>query len=75
MNMSKYTIQDANLLLNLEEFAERSAGMTVALMVDFFSGYNQVPLHPKSCDMTVFQTPLGLLWQMILPQGATNSPS
>ena len=42
------------------------------------STYSQVMtqiLHPKSCDITTFQTPLGLLWYTCLPQGFTNSIS
>ena len=40
---------------------ERSAGMAVALLVNFYSGYNQVKLHLESHDITAFQTLLGLL--------------
>jgi hypothetical protein len=44
----------------------------VASLIDFFSGYDQVELDKKSRDLTAFQTPLGLLRQTTLLQGATN---
>jgi hypothetical protein len=41
--------------------------------MDFFSGYDQVELDVRSRDITAFATPLGLVRQCTLPQGATNS--
>ena len=65
-------IWDANLSLNTEKFSEEFARMTIYLMMDFFSGYNQVPLHEKLCDMMMFQTLLGLLWMITLSQEVMN---
>ena len=45
----------------------------IVLLIDFYSKYNQVELHPESCDITAFQTSLELLQQTRLPQEATNS--
>ena len=45
----------------------------MALMIDFFSRYDQIELDAKSRDLTGFQTPIGLLRMTTLPQGATNS--
>ena len=42
-------------------------------LIDFFSRYNQIELDIRSRDLTAFQTPLGLLGQTTLLQGATNS--
>src|SRR5215471_19236629 len=74
MNINKYTVQNANLPPNMEEFAEEFTSMTVFSMIDFFSEYDQVKLNPESCDMTAFQTPMGLLQQITLSQETTNSP-
>ena len=62
-----------NFLSNVEEFAERSIKMTVVLLIDFYSKYNQVKLHQKSCDMIVFQTSFELLQQTKLSIKAINS--
>ena len=57
----------------MDEFSEEFAGCKMASLIDFFSGYDQVELDVRSRDLTAFQTPLGLLRQTTLPQGATNS--
>ena len=73
MEYNKHMIHDANLLLSVDEFLEEFVGCQIALLIDFFSGYNQVELDIRSRDLMAFQTPLGLLRQMMLPMGATNS--
>ena len=40
---------------------ERSAGIIITLLIDFYFKYNQIELHLKSHDMTAFQTLLKLL--------------
>jgi hypothetical protein len=42
-------------------------------MLDFMSGYDQIPLHPNSRDLTALKTPIGLVRMKVLPQGYTNS--
>jgi len=44
----------------------------MALIIDLFSGYDQIELDVRSRDLTGFQTPIGLLRMTTLPQGATN---
>ena len=61
INMNQYTVQDMNLSSNVKEFAERNVRMTVVSLVNFYSEYNQVKLHQKSCDMIMFQTLFRLL--------------
>ena len=71
--MNKKTVRDAFIPPSAEEYSE-DFGMCKALsLLDFFSGYDQVPLDPKSRDLTTFATPIGLLRMCTIPQGATNS--
>ena len=72
MEYNKHIVQDANLPLSINKFSEEFADCQLALLVDFFLGYDQVPLDKKSRDLTMFHTPLGLLCQTMLPQEATN---
>jgi hypothetical protein len=72
-HLNAVTRRDANLPPSVDEFAEEFAGCHVASLVDLYSGYDQMLLHPKSRDLTAFFTPLGLLRNTTLPQGATNS--
>lgn len=73
MKINGVTMRDANMPPSVDEFSEEFAGCKCASLVDFFSGYDQLDLHPKSRDLTGFMTPLGLLRMTTLPQGATNS--
>ena len=41
-------------------------------MMDFFSDYDQVPLHEELYDIIIFQTLLGLLQMTTLSQEVTN---
>src|SRR5438876_8744654 len=68
MEYNKHTIWDANLPPSADDFAEEFMGCQLTSLVDFFSGYDQVLLDVKSRDLTAFHMPLGLLWQMTLPQ-------
>lgn len=75
-NAQKYnavTIRDAFLPPAAEEVSEEFAMCELLSLVDIFSGYDQVALHPESRDMTTFATPIGLFRYCTLPQGATNS--
>lgn len=75
IKMNAVTIRDANAPPSVDEFSEEFAGCRLASLVDFFSGYDQVELHERCRDMTAMMTPLGLVRQTTLPQGATNSVS
>lgn len=59
--------------LNADEISEVFAGCVTASLIDRFSGYDQVSLDPESQDLTLTQTPLGLMKMTTLTQGATNS--
>jgi hypothetical protein len=72
-HLNAVTRRDANLPPSVDEFANEFAGCHIASLVDLYSGYDQMLLHPKSRDLTAFFTPLGLLRCTTLPQGATNS--
>lgn len=71
--MNRVTIRDANLPPSSDEYSEDFAGCHIVSLIDWFSGYDQVELAEHCRDMTAFQTPIGLLRQTTLPQGATNS--
>jgi len=70
--LNAVTIKDASLPLSSEEYSEDFAGFPLLSLLDLFSGYDQSELDPSSRDMTVFQTPLGLLRMTALPRGYTN---
>ena len=61
IKINKVTLRDTNLPPLVDKFLEEFVEYIAALLVDFFSRYNQLELALKSRDITVFQTPLGLL--------------
>ena len=73
--MNKYTVQDTLLSLNVNDFAEEFAEMSIMSLIDFFSDYDQIELDSESRDMTVFQTSLELFQQTTLSMKAINSPT
>lgn len=73
VKVNAVTERDAYIPPSADEFSERFAGRTIYSYFDLFSGYDQVPLHTASRDITAFQTPIGLMRQCTLPMGATNS--
>ena len=40
MNANQYIIYDVNLLFNIKKFIERSAGIIITLLINFYSRYN-----------------------------------
>ena len=70
--MNSVILRDANLLSTIDKFSEEFAGCQYALLIDFFSRYNQLTLDEKSRDMTAFDSPLGLLQMIMLLIRATN---
>jgi reverse transcriptase-like protein len=71
--LNKITIRDAGMPPGVDEFSEEFAGYPILTVVDFFSGYYQISLHPESRDMTAFLTNVGLVRVTRLPTGWTNS--
>jgi hypothetical protein len=60
-HLNTVTRRDANLLPSVDEFIEEFADYYIISLVDLYSGYDQMLLHSKSRDLTVFFTPLKLL--------------
>ena len=73
MCINKVTVRDANMPPDADEFVEEFSGMVMSSAVDLFSGYDQMTLDSRDRNITAIQTPIGLLRQTILLQGASNS--
>ena len=67
------TIRDAGLPPNVDEFSERFAGQAISSLMDFFAGYEQVPLAIESRDITAIEIEQGLMRFTVLQQGGTNN--
>ncbi|KAF3766619.1 hypothetical protein M406DRAFT_256505 [Cryphonectria parasitica EP155] len=61
------------MLLASDEFSEKFAIYKILLLLNFFSGYNQVQLHSNSRDIIIFLMLLSLFRMYTLSQDAINS--
>jgi hypothetical protein len=71
--LNAVTIRDSGRAPVSDEFSERFAGYSIYSMLDLFSGYDQLPLHPDDRDLTAIHTPLGQMRMTCMPQGFTNA--
>ena len=54
IKINEVILKDANLPLLIDEFLKEFIGYIAALLIDFFSRYNQLGLALKSRDITIF---------------------
>jgi len=73
MHINKVTIQDANILSNIELFVKEFAELQIINLINIQSEYNQIKLNKKSCDLTDFMMMLDLLRNCIFIYSETNS--
>jgi hypothetical protein len=71
--LNKYSVQDAMLPPNVNEFAESFVGYSIYGTLDLYSGYHQRTLHSDSRPLTACQTMKGNVQLTTLPMGYTNS--
>lgn len=71
--LNKYSVQDAMLPPNVNEFAESFVGYSIYGTLDLYSGYHHRTLHPQSRPLTACQTMKGNVQLTTLPMGYTNS--
>ena len=71
--LKKYSIQDAMLPPNVNEFTESFMGYSIYGTLDLYSGYHHRMLHPQSRPLTACQTMKGNVQLTTLPMGYTNS--
>jgi hypothetical protein len=69
------TIKNAAVPPYTDVVAEDFAGKSIYTTLDLYVSFDQRLLHPRSRDMTTFNTPLGAFRLTVLPMGWTNSPA
>ena len=62
------------MLPNLDDISPRLAESTLFSKLDASSGFYQIPLHPDSCELTTFITPMGRYCFRRVPFGITSAP-
>jgi hypothetical protein len=73
--LNAVTIKNAAMPPYTDVVAEDFAGRSIYTTLDLYVSFDQRQLHPRSRDMTTFNTPLGAFRLTVLPMGWTNSPA
>ncbi|KAK1666577.1 hypothetical protein QYE76_054736 [Lolium multiflorum] len=72
--LNKATRKDHFPLPFIDQMLERLAGHEYFCYLDGYSGFLQIPIHPKDQDKTTFTCPYGTFAYRRLPFGLCNAP-
>jgi hypothetical protein len=72
-NLNKVSLKDNYPLLKMDHILQRVVGSSRISLLDSFSGYNQVLVHPDDQDKTAFTTPWGTFMYVKMPFGLMNA--
>jgi hypothetical protein len=57
----------------IDKLVDNSAGYKYLSFMDAYSGYNQIPMHPKDQEKTAFITDMGVYCYTMMPFGLKNA--
>ena len=66
-NLNKCSLKDNYPLPKMDHVLQKVVGATHISMMDGFSGYNQVAMHPDDMEKTAFTTPWGAFMYQKMP--------
>jgi hypothetical protein len=72
-NLNKVSLKDNYPLPKMDHLLQRVVGSSRISLLDGFSGYNQVLVHPDDQDKTAFTTPWGTFMYVKMPFGLMNA--
>jgi ribonuclease HI len=71
-NLNKASLKDNYPLPKMDHLLQRVVGSSLISLLDGFSGYNQVLVHPDDQEKTAFTTPWGTFMYVKMPFGLMN---
>ena len=72
-NLNQVSLKDNYPLPKMDHILQRVAGSQRMSMLDGFSGYNQVAVHPEDQEKTTFTTSWGTFMYAKMPFGLMNA--
>jgi hypothetical protein len=72
-NLNKCSLKDNYPLPKMDHVLDKEVGSNRISMMDGFSCYNQVKLHPNDKEKTTFTTPWGTFMYDMIPFGFINA--
>lgn len=73
--LNKISICDSGMPPIIDDCIEPFSGRNYCTVFDLFWGFDAQKIDPRSRDLTVFLSPLGVLRLTSMPMGYTNSPA
>ena len=71
-NLNQVSLKDNYPLPKMDHILQRVVGSQRMSILDSFSGYNQVAVHPEDQEKTTFTTPWGTFMYAKIPFGLMN---
>ena len=71
-NVNKVSLKDNYPLPKMDHILQRVVGASRISLLDGFSGYNQILVHPDDQEKTAFTTPWGTFKYVKIPFGLKN---
>jgi hypothetical protein len=72
-NLNKVSLKDNYPLPKMDHLLQKVVGSSRIYLLNGFSGYNQVLVHPDDQDKTAFTTPWGTFMYVNMPFGLMNA--
>ena len=72
-NLNKVSLKDNYPLPKMDHILQRVVGSTRISLLDGFSSYNQILVHPDDQPKTTFTTPWGTFMYVKMPFGLMNA--
>jgi len=72
-NVNKVSLKDNYPLPKMDHILQRVVGASRIFLLDGFSGYNQIMVHPDDQEKTTFTTPWGTFKYVKMPFGLKNA--
>jgi hypothetical protein len=72
-NLNKFSLKDNYPFPKMDHILQKVVGENIISMMDGFSGYNQVAMHPEDRENTTFTTPWGTFMYDKIPFGLINA--
>ena len=72
-NVNKVSLKDNYPLPKMDHILQRVVGASKISLLDGFSGYNLIPVHPDDQEKTAFTTPWDTFKYVKMPFGLKNA--
>lgn len=72
-NLNKVSLKDHYPLPKIDHILQRVVGASIISLLDGFSGFNQILVHPDDQDKTAFTTPWGTFKYVKMSFGLKNA--